>query len=375
MPASKKSSPRADEHPRAGERSRAEDAPATDEHLWVVVLAGGVGSRFWPLSTPDRPKQLLPLASERPLIVDAVERARALVPDQRLRILAGEHLAAPFRSVLPDLPSSSYWIEPRARGTAPVLAWAAWRLARLDPDAVMVSLHADHLIRPLALFRESVELAASLARSREMLLSIGVRPDRPDTGYGYLEPGASIGRAGNAVAHEVEAFHEKPDAVTAARYVEEGYFWNTGIFVWKAGVLLDEIARHAPEIARHLPLLEGGDAPFFEAVPVNVIDRAIMERSERVGMVGASFHWDDVGGWESLSRTREPDADGNVLLGEAHAIGSRDNIVYADEGSVVLFGTDGLVVVRTGETTVVLPRDKAGDVKALLAALEMRGDA
>ena len=340
-----------------------------------MVLAGGVGSRFWPLSTPDRPKQLLPLASERPLIVDTVERARALVPDQRLRILAGEHLAAPFRSVLPDLPSSSYWIEPRARGTAPVLAWAAWRLARLDPDAVMVSLHADHLIRPLALFRESVELAASLARSRELLLSIGVRPDRPDTGYGYLEPGASIGRAGSAVAHEVEAFHEKPDAATAARYVEEGYFWNTGIFVWKAGVLLDEIARHAPEIARHLPLLEGGDEPFFEAVPVNVIDRAIMERSERVGMVGASFHWDDVGGWESLSRTREPDADGNVVLGEAHAIGSRNNIVYADQGSVVLYGTDGLVVVRTGETTVVLPRDKAGDMKALLAALELRGDA
>jgi len=338
----------------------------------VLVLAGGVGSRFWPLSTPERPKQLLPLASDRPLIVDTVERARALVPDERLRILAGEHLAAPFRSVLPDLPASSYWIEPRARGTAPVLAWAAWRLARLDPDAVMVSLHSDHLIRPLQSFRESVELAAALARREGLLLSIGARPDRPDTAYGYLEPGGSLGGAGNVVAHLVKAFHEKPDAATAARYVEQGHFWNTGIFVWKAVVLLEEIARHAPEIAEHLPLLDRGDEPFFDAVPVCVIDRAIMERSERVGMVGAAFDWDDVGGWESLSRTRQADADGNVVVGDAHVVDARDNIVYADQGSVVLYGTEGLVVVRAKDTTLVVPRDMAGDLKRLLASLDAR---
>jgi mannose-1-phosphate guanylyltransferase len=338
----------------------------------VLVLAGGVGSRFWPLSTPERPKQLLPLASDRPLIVDTVERARALVPDERLRILAGEHLAAPFRSVLPDLPASSYWIEPRARGTAPVLAWAAWRLARLDPDAVMVSLHSDHLIRPLQSFRESVELAAALARREGLLLSIGARPDRPDTAYGYLEPGGSLGGAGNVVAHLVKAFHEKPDAATAARYVEQGHFWNTGIFVWKAVVLLEEIARHAPEIAEHLPLLDRGDEPFFDAVPVCVIDRAIMERSERVGMVGAAFDWDDVGGWESLSRTRQADADGNVVVGDAQVVDARDNIVYADQGSVVLYGTEGLVVVRAKDTTLVVPRDMAGDLKRLLASLDAR---
>lgn len=341
----------------------------------MVVLAGGVGSRFWPASTPERPKQLLPLASERPLIADTVDRARALVPDDRIRILAGAHLAAPFRTVLPDLPEEAYWIEPRARGTGPVLAWAAWRLARLDPDAVMVSLHSDHLIRPVEAFRESVALAVEVARNERLLLSVGVRPDRPDTGYGYLEPGEGLGRSGDAVAHRVRAFHEKPDAVTAERYVREGYFWNTGIFVWRADVLLEEVRRHAPDIADRLPLIDGTDAAFFDAVPVSVIDRAVMERSERVGMVGALFDWDDVGGWESLARTRAPDGAGNVSLGNARVVEGSDNIVYADEGGrVVLLGADGMVVVRAGETTMVVPRSRVGELKELLAALEARDD-
>lgn len=338
--------------------------------MWVTVLAGGIGSRFWPVSTPTRPKQLLPLASERPLIVDTVERARALVPDERLRILAGEHLADPFRTALGDLPDSSYWIEPRARGTAPVLAWAAWRLVRHDPDAVMVSLHADHLIRPLSAFQETVSTAVEIARRDGLLLSLGVKPDRVETGYGHVEPGDRLADAGAASAFRVRAFHEKPDAETAERYVAEGYLWNTGIFVWKASVLLEEIERHAPEVAEHLPLLEDSAEMFFQAVPVSVVDRAVMERSERVGIVEATFAWDDVGSWEALGRTRPHDASGNVLLGDARAVDSANNIVFAEGGSVVLFGTEDLVVVRTATQTVVLPRSRAPDLKGLLAVLE-----
>ena len=346
---------------------------ATDDSVWVAVLAGGVGSRFWPVSTPERPKQLLPLASERPLIVDTVERARALVPDERIRILAGAHLVAPFQSVVEGLPDESYWIEPRARGTAPVLAWAAWKLTRLDPDAVMVSLHADHLIRPLDAFQETVATAVEVARRDDLLISIGVKPDRIETGYGHVEPGPELTTAGPATAYRVRAFHEKPDAETARRYVDEGYLWNTGIFVWKASVLLEEIRRHAPEVSEFLSLIDESDEAFFEAVPVSVIDRAVMERSERVGTVAATFSWDDVGSWESLARTQPSDSADNVLVGAGRVVDGSGNIVFAESGSVVLFGTEDLIVVQTRGTTLVLPRNRAADLKQLLAALDGDG--
>lgn len=354
------------------ESKKSSDRP--DPGTWVTILAGGIGSRFWPASTRDRPKQLLPLASDRPLIVDTVERARALAPDDRIRILAGEHLAGPFRTALGDLPPDTYWIEPSARGTAPVLAWAAWKLVRSDPDAVMVSLHADHLIRPLESFVDTVRSAVEVARRDELLLSIGVEPDRVETGYGHVEPGEPLASVGGVEAFRVRAFHEKPDAVTARRYMDEGYLWNTGIFVWKASVLLDEIARHAPELAEHLPLLAGSAESFFDAAPVSVIDRAVMERSARVGTVRATFEWDDVGSWEALGRTRAPDKAGNVVLGRGRVVDGTGSIIYAEgDGSVVVFGADDLIVVQTATTTMVLPRDRASELKQLLTKLEENG--
>ena len=343
-----------------------------DGRTWVTVLAGGVGSRFWPASTPARPKQLLALGSDDPLIVDTVQRARALASDDRIRILAGAHLAGPFRSVLPGLDPDSFWIEPQARGTAPVLAWAAWKLAQIDPDAVMVSLHADHLLEPVDALVETVASAVEVARRDELLLSIGVSPDRIETGYGHIEAGQALAPAGSAASFRVKAFHEKPDAETARRYVDDGYLWNTGIFVWKAAVLLDELARHAPEIAELLPVIgEEGDAEFFDRVPVSVIDRAVMERSDRVGVVKATFSWDDVGSWEALARTRMPDGSGNVALGAASLVDSSDCIVYQEgPGRVVLLGTDDLVVVQAADTTMVLPRSRAPELKDLLARMD-----
>ena len=334
------------------------------------MLAGGIGSRFWPVSTRERPKQLLPLASSRALIEDTVERARALVPDDRIRVLAGEHLAAPFRAVLPDLSADAYLVEPQARGTCPVLAWAAWEVARLDPEAVLVSLHSDHLIRPLEAFQDTVRAAAEVARTQEMLVTVGIEPDRVETGYGHIQPGDGLEGPAGAEAFRVRAFHEKPDAATARRYIDAGYLWNSGIFVWKASVFLEEVHRHAPEVAACLPLLEeqGPDA-FFSTVPVSVVDTAVMERSQRVACVRATFSWDDVGSWEALARTRDADDAGNVVLGQGQVVEGADNVVFADGGRVVLFGVDNLVVVRSGETTLVLPRERAADLKTLLKAL------
>lgn len=353
MPESKRSSDRSD--------------PAT----WITILAGGIGSRFWPASTVERPKQLLSLGGPAPLIAETVKRARALAADERIRILAGEHLVGPFQSVLDDVPESCYWVEPRARGTAPVLAWAAWKVTRTDPDAVIVSLHADHVINPVEGLRECVETAVQVAARDDLLLSIGVEPDRVETGYGHIEPADRLDEAGSAEAFRVAAFHEKPDAETAARFVREGYLWNTGIFVWKASVLLEEIERHTPDLAQHLPLIDSDEAGFFDAVPVQVIDRAVMERSDRVGVVRGTFAWDDVGSWEAMGRTGPDDGAGNVTLGDATVVDGSGNIVYADTGRVVVLGAGDLIVVRSGETTMVLPRARASEMKALLAELEV----
>jgi mannose-1-phosphate guanylyltransferase len=341
-------------------------------HLWTVILAGGVGSRFWPVSTPARPKQLLPLASDQPLIRDTVERILPLVPAERLRILTGAHLAGPILAALPELGEEHLLLEPRAAGTAPVLAWAAAEMERIDPDAVMVSLHSDHVIAPPERFRALIARAAELAAAHGRLFTIGAVPTRPETGYGYIRTGGALDDDGAAdPGYAVAEFVEKPDAATAAGYVASGeYLWNTGLFVWRAGTLLDEIQRVSPELTRLVPLLrEGRSDEFFALAPTLSIDNAVLERSGRVGVMRATFDWDDVGSWDALRRTRPMDADGNVVIGDGHAVDSRGVTVYADDGPVVAFGVEDLVIVRTGGVTFVTHRDRTPELKRLLAEL------
>lgn len=341
------------------------------EHTWVTVLAGGIGSRFWPASTPRRPKQLLRLASDRPLIVDTVERGRGLVEDARLRILTGHHMVPAFQRVLTDLPDSAYMVEPRARGTAPVLAWAAHDLLAVDPDAVLVSLHADHLVRPEAAFSSLIRAAAELAERERVLVTVGAVPDRPETGYGYIQPGDPVGPTPGSF--RVGAFHEKPALHVAERYVAEGFLWNTGMFVWRADIFLEEVRAHAPEIGRHLARLDEGDvAGFFDACPNLTVDVGVLERSRRVACVRSTFTWDDVGGWEALARGLPADEHGNVRVGDAVTVEASGNVVYAEDAPVVLFGVDGLVVVRTAGMTLVVPRERAAELKMLLARLPER---
>ena len=322
------------------------------------------------MSTRERPKQLLPLGSDRPLIVDTVQRARALGADERLRILTGEHLVRPIAGVLPELDSDAFLVEPAARGTGPVLAWAAWTVRREDPDAVMVSLHSDHVIEPLENFVDVVRQAAAVARDHDALVTLAVRPDRPEIGYGYIQPGEELAGDGPSAARRVAAFHEKPDRETARRYVEEGYLWNSGIFVWRADRFLREVRELAPEIGDHLELLEEDDVEgFFSAVTPISVDEAVLERSERVAAVEATFRWDDVGNWQALARTRPTDERDNVSVGEAHVVDGSGNVVYAQDGPLVLFGVDDLVAVRTDGATLVTRRSLAPRLKELLARL------
>lgn len=332
------------------------------------MLAGGVGSRFWPVSTPARPKQLLPLASDQPLICDTVDRVRTLVPLDHVRILTGAHLAEPILRSVHGLTDEHLLVEPKARGTGPVLTWAAAEIARQDPDAVMASLHSDHVITPDSAFQELLLAAARCAVQHQRLLTIGVTPTRPETGYGYIKPGARLDTEFDA--YEVQQFVEKPDRELATQYIQRGYLWNSGIFVWPVRLFLAEVARHAREIAPHLPHAEAGDAgAFFDDVANISVDEAVLERSERVAVMPATFMWDDVGAWDAVGRTRQPDEHGNVAIGDVHLIDANQCIAWSDQGPVVLFGTDDLVVVRANDITFVAPRDRTPDLKRLLEQL------
>ncbi len=341
------------------------------DSVYAVVLAGGIGSRFWPVSTPSRPKQLLPLLGDTPLIQQTVERIRPWLPRERIRLLTGRPLAGPTLAALPGYLPEHLWVEPETKGTAPVLVWAAHALAAERPDAIMISLHADHHIGQAAAFLTLLQELAARARQEDRLFTIGAVPDRPETGYGYIRRGGKVTAAPEIYA--VERFVEKPDRATAERYVAEAYLWNTGIFVWRASVLLDEVRRHTPEIAAHLPLLDGGDvAEFFARVPRSNIDPAVLERSQRVAVAPATFEWDDIGTWDSVGRMRAADDAGNVAVGDVHAVDAARCIAWTDTGSVVLFGTEDLLVVRAGDVTFVTPRDRAPDLKALLDQLPPR---
>jgi len=261
-------------------------------------------------------------------------------------------------------------VEPQPRGTGPVLVWAAWVISQQDPAAVLVSLHADHTIRPLEAFHGLIQDGAKAAQTTDALFTVAVPPSRPETGYGYIRPGEALPVEGSIEAFRVNSFVEKPDLDTAREYMELGYLWNSGIFLWRAALFLEEVKAVAPELGGLIHLLEGGDVEgFFREAPNISVDEAILERSSRVASLKATFQWDDVGTWEALARTRPADGAGNVMVGSVEAVDSTENIVMAEAGTVVLFGVDGLAVVRSGDVVLVADRSRTSDLKSLLEAL------
>lgn len=335
---------------------------------FAVVLAGGIGSRFWPASTPDHPKQLLSLAGDAPLIVETVRRAERLVGPEYVRLLTGRDLVAPIRNVLPDYPEERFWVEPQARNTGPVLTWAASRIERECPGAMMVSLHADHVIHPFEAFAETIERAKGAAHDHGSLVCLGIAPTRAETGYGYIETGAPVSEG----VHAVNRFVEKPDLKTAETYLASGrYLWNTGIFVWRAADFLRAVERWSDEISPALPALATDDAEaFFAGVHPVSVDVGILERADNVETAVATFLWDDVGSWEAIARMREADSTGNFTSGRVRVIEGSDNIVWSESGRVVLFGVDNLVVVRSGDETLVMRRDLAPQLNRVKELLE-----
>jgi mannose-1-phosphate guanylyltransferase len=332
---------------------------------WAVILAGGSGTRFWPLSTPSRPKQVLPLSGDRSTAEEAFARLEGLVPRERILLVTGSALAGPLQALL-AIPSENLLVEPRAASTGPALIWATWEAFRRDPNAEVLSLHADWAVRDAEAFRRAADLALRTAATHDALVTVGIVPSRPETGYGYIVPGPSLDDQARTVAR----FSEKPDAATALTLLAEGALWNSGLFAWTARTLLREIKTHTPEIAAHLSALEQGDVrQFFEQVTPVSIDVGLLERSNAVAVVAGIFPWDDIGTWDALARTNQRDAHGNVVRGPVYITNSHDCICWSDGEPLVVNGALELVVVHANGRTLVMHRSKAADLKKVLDSL------
>lgn len=353
--------------------------------IYAVVLAGGRGERFWPKSRAARPKQLQALTGDRTMIEETLARVVPLAPPDRQWIVTSRDLAETVASVVG--PGPKVIGEPLGRNTAPAIAMAASEIARQSPDAVMIVLPSDHHIRDVPSFREALSRAVALAQ-KGYLVTIGIKPERPETGYGYIERGEPLELDG---CFSVKSFREKPDVKTAEGFLASGsFYWNGGIFVWTARSIMENISQHMPALHRATVdwqsrggLAAGPDEfrRYFESVEKISIDYGVMEKAAKAGsekckgvaVVYGDFGWDDLGSWEAAARYFKADASGNRISGECLAVESKDNIVVSDQGLVGLLGVEGLVVVRSGDSVLVCPRDRVQEVRRVVEELA-RGD-
>jgi mannose-1-phosphate guanylyltransferase len=345
-------------------------------------MAGGAGERFWPASRQLRPKPFLEVFGGHSLLDETLVRARRAASDDAVWVVCGRDHARAVREAT-GLPASRVLVEPRRRDTAAAIALAATRIAAEDPDAVFVALPADHRIPDHRAFAADVRRAARAAADAEVLVTLGVRPARPETGYGYIQAGPPIGSSHPGL-HRVRRFVEKPDAARARRYVRAGtYLWNAGIFVWKASVILEEIRRFMPALYRALaPVRAGGRRLSAQAIarayaraPSAPVDVGVMEKSQRVWTLPVRWHWSDVGTWESLAEELgvAPCRSG-VVAGELLFDERGGNLVWGAEGRpIALLGVEGLAVVDAGDALLVTRLDRSNEVRGIVRELKAKG--
>ncbi len=364
----------------------------------VVIMAGGSGERFWPVSRHKKPKQLLRLYGEKTLIEQAFDRGARLVGKERVYIVAGERLRAAIVNALPRFEAANYIAEPMARNTTACLALAASFIERESGnETVMAVLTADHLIEDGDMFYETLKTAIGRAASTYDLVAIGMRPTTPDTGFGYLELGEVLSETEEDKAsasapkiNRIARFTEKPDLETAEGFVRGGkHLWNSGMFFWRIGVFFQALDRYQPAMAREMTGLRAGagDWPsgdslraIFERLESLPVDKAVMEKADRVSAVVGEFGWEDVGSWDSLSRVLKRDDSENWSVGPTIAIDATDNIIYNEHcdgepqpPEIVLYGVEGLVVVRTPGAIMITTRARAQDVKKTVSHIKSTG--
>ncbi len=346
--------------------------------LYPVIIAGGSGTRFWPLSRQSRPKQFLALATQAPLISDTAERLSGLAGIDDTFVVCGKAHAAAASRLVKGLPKANLLVEPAARNTAPAIGLAAAQVFARDPHGLLAVLPSDQHVADVLGFEAALAKAAEVAATGQ-IVTLGIAPTRPETGYGYIKVGKSLGSG----ASTVDAFVEKPDEKTARRYLKAGnYLWNAGIFVFQASVMLEAIAEHMPELSKGLDLIRAaiGTAKYssvlnkvFPTLPSVSIDYGVAERASNIAVVPGDFGWSDVGAFNALPEVRQADERGNVVCGEgALVIDCDDCVIWADRRPLAVVGLSKVVVVDSGDAVLVLPAEKSQDVRKVVEALKAR---
>jgi len=354
--------------------------------MYCAIIAGGGGTRLWPKSRRRLPKQLLTLQGDASLFQQAAERVMPLCGAEQLLVVTSRDLAPVMRSLLPDVPDDQVIAEPMARNSALAIGLAAIIVERRQPDAVLATVGADHLIADVAGFRRCLEIGVKVADQGDYLVTIGVRPTTPHTGYGYIKVGKEALHVDDAPVFRVDSFKEKPDRETAQTYLDAGgYFWNTNYFVWRVSTLLRAFEQHAPDIYRGLRQIQEALGSrdeanvahrVFSEAPSAAIDTAILEKAANLVVVPATFDWVDVGNWNDMYIVAEEDS-GNHVVGDGDAPvlfeGSRGCLVHRANRLVALVGVDDLVVVDTEDAVLVLPRHRDQDVRRIVERLREQG--
>lgn len=350
---------------------------------YVVILAGGSGTRLWPLSRSQQPKQLLALQSDRSLLQSTFDRVAPLVSPARVLIMTERSHSDALREQLPEVPAENIFVEPARRGTAGALALAAAAIHRRDPNALMASVHSDAYIDDAEEFRRTLAAAFAAADATRHLVLMGIPPTSPSTQLGYIEAGEALADVDGYGVRKVARFVEKPDLERARRFATSGrHFWNPGVFVWRVDVILEEFAAYEPRIHELVmqigasfgtPNQEQALAGVYPTVPEQTIDVGIMERSSRVAVIPARFAWSDIGSWGEIFEALPRDDHGNVTRGEHLGLGTQNSLVFATSRRVATVGLEDVVIVETPDVVLVCPRDRVQDVKKLVEKLKADG--
>jgi mannose-1-phosphate guanylyltransferase len=351
---------------------------------YAVIMAGGKGERFWPMSTSRKPKQLLDLVGERPLIAQAVERMRDLIPAERVFVITNADLVEATCEVLPELPAENVIGEPMGRDTAAAVALGCALVEARDPDGVFAVMTADHVMGDLPIFNRTLSESLDLAAREDVLITMGIQPTHPDTGFGYIRVGEVLETPGDTRFYPVKRFEEKPTLPRAKEFVDSGTcYWNSGMFIWSVRSLRQALQQHCPALTRMMDVVgpHVGHASFdevlrkeYENLSKISIDYALMEKAGNIRMARGEFQWDDVGSWPAIAHHFPKDDAGNTCIGQTELLASSGNVVYSKGRLTACLGVEDLIVVQADGVTLVCARDRAQDIKQLVKALHERGD-